>query len=88
MTKAPQMKGGKKATIDGGSAFRLSKKPSPMGEFFNEAICLFPKLVEMNREHNDRPKQIKKRRVKLKWLIITIPREGAKEAARLKVNKK
>ena len=84
MTKAPQMKRGKKPTIDGGSAFRLSKKPSPMGEFFNEVICLFPKLVEMNREHNDRPKQTKKRRVKPKWLIRNIPRGGAKALERLK----
>jgi hypothetical protein len=31
----------------------------------------------MNREHNDRPRQTKKRRVKLKWLIRNIPRVGA-----------
>ena len=84
MTTAPQMKRGKKATIDGGSAFRLSKKPSSMGELSDEAICLFPNLVEMNRAHNDRPKQTKKRRVKPKWLIRSIPRGGAKALETLK----
>jgi hypothetical protein len=32
----------------------------------------------MNSEHNDRPKQTKKRKVKLKRLTRNIPREGAK----------
>jgi hypothetical protein len=30
----------------------------------------------MKREHNDRPPQTKKRRVKLKWLMRKIPRGG------------
>jgi hypothetical protein len=32
----------------------------------------------MNSEHKDRPKQTKKRRLKLKWMIRNIPRGGAK----------
>ena len=84
MAKAPQMKKEKKPMMDGGRAFRLSKKPSSMGESFNGATCLLPNLVEMNREHNDRPKQTKKRRVKLKWLIRNIPRGGAKAPETLK----
>ena len=63
--------------MDGGRAFRLRKKPSSMEESCNGATCLLPNLLVMNSEHNDRPKQTKKRKVKLKWLIRNIPREGA-----------
>ena len=62
--------------IDDGRAFRLSKKPSSVEESSNAETDRFPNLFVVNREHNDRPKQIKKRRVKLKWLIINIPKVG------------
>jgi hypothetical protein len=38
----------------------------------------------MNREHNDRPVQARKRWVKLKWLIRNIPKGGAKALEKLK----
>ena len=62
--------------IEDGRAFRLSKNPSSLAESSNGETCRFPNLLVMNREHNDKPKQIKKRKVKLKWLIINIPKEG------------
>ena len=84
MAKAPQMKKDKELMMDGGRAFRLSKVPSSIEEFSNGTICLFLNLIEMNRAHNDRPKQIKKRWAKLNRLIMNIPRGGAKAPERLK----
>jgi hypothetical protein len=74
------MKRAKELMMDGGRAFRLRKKPSSMEDSCNGAACLPPNLLVMNSEHNDRPKQTKKREVKLKWLIRKIPRGGAKAA--------
>ena len=74
----------KKPMIEGGRAFLLSKKPSSMRESCDGAHCLLLSLLVMNSEHNDRPKQTRKRRVKLKWLIRNIPRGGAKALERLK----
>ena len=72
------MKKGKKPRMDGGRAFRLRMKPFSMEECPNGATCLLPNRIVINSEHNDRPKQTKKRRVKLKWLIRNIPRGGAR----------
>jgi len=59
-------------------ALRLRMKPSSMEESFSGATCLLPSRIVINSEHNDRPEQTEKRRVKLKWLIRNIPRGGAK----------
>ena len=85
---APKVKLKKKLMIDGGSAFQLRKKPSSMGESSNGTTCLLPNLLVINREHNDIPKQTKKRRVKLKWLIRNIPKEGARAKEKLGASKK
>ena len=77
------MKREKKAIRDGGRAFRLRKKPSSIEEC-NEVPCFLPNLLVMKSEHNDRPVQNKKRRVKLKWLIRNIPKGGAKAPEILK----
>ena len=61
---------------DDGRAFRLSKNPSSVEESSNGETCRFPNLLATSREHNDKPKQIRKRKVKLKWLIINIPKIG------------
>jgi hypothetical protein len=82
--KAPQTMVVKKTIIDGGRAFRLRKKLSSMDELSDGATCLFPNLWVMNREHNDRPVQARKRWVKLKWLIRNIPKGGAKALEKLK----
>jgi len=84
VAKAPQMKKERELMMDGGRAFRLSKKPSSIEEFSNGAICLFLNLREINRVHNDRLKQTRKRWIKLKRLITNIPRGGAKAPERLK----
>ena len=70
------MKRKKKLMIDGGRAFRLRKKLSSIEESSNGATCLFPNLLVMNRVHSDRPEETKNRKVKLKWLMRNIPREG------------
>ena len=72
------MKREKKPMKDGSRAFLLRKKPSSMEGSCNGATCLLPNLLVINREHNERPEQTKKRRVKLKWFIRNIPREGPK----------
>jgi hypothetical protein len=77
------MKRENELTMDGGRAFRLRKEQSSMEESCNGATCPLPNLLEINSEHNDRHKQTKKRRVKLKWLIRNIPRGGAKAPERL-----
>ena len=74
--------------MEGGRAFRLIKKPSSMEQFCNGATCLLPNLLVMNREHNDRPEQTKKRKVKLKSLIRNIPMEGPKAPEMLKARVK
>ena len=78
MANAPQMKKEKKPMIDGGSAFRLNKKPSSTNDFSNKVTCRLLNLLVMKSEHNDRPIQTKKRKVKPKLLIRNIPRGGAK----------
>ena len=45
-------------------------------------------LLEMNREHRDRPIQTEKRIVKLEWLMRNIPNGGAKAMEILKDRKK
>ncbi len=82
------MKKAKKPMIDGERAFRLRKKPSSLEESCNGATSLLPNLWVINSEHNDRLKQSKKRKLKLKWLIRNIPREGPKAPARLMPRKK
>ena len=66
--------------MDGERAFRLIRRPSSMEETWNGATCLLPNRWVIKSELNERPKQTKKRIVKLKWLIRNIPREGAKAA--------
>ena len=83
-----QMKKEKKLMRDGERAFGVKRKPSSMEESRNGATCLHPSLLLMNREHNDRPKQTKKRRVKLKWLTRSIPRVGPKAPEMLKAIRK
>jgi hypothetical protein len=51
--------------IDDGRAFLLNKNPSSVEESSRGETGRFPSLLVMNKEHKDRPKQIKKRRVKL-----------------------
>ncbi len=75
------MKREKELMMEGGRASRLRKKLCSTGKSCNGATCFFPNLFVMNNKHNDRPKQTKKRRVKLKWLIRNIPRGGAKAPA-------
>ena len=82
------MKKEKKPIKDGERAFRLRKKFSSMEESCSGATCLLANLFVMKSEHKDRPKQTRKRRVKLKWLIRSIPREGAKAPDKLKVRRK
>jgi hypothetical protein len=74
--------------MDGGRAFRLRKKRSLMEETAKGATCLLSNLLVINSEHSDRPKQRKKRWVKLKWLITSIPREGPNAPDKLKVRRK
>jgi hypothetical protein len=85
---APQMKWLEKPIIDGGRAFQLRRKPSSAEESSSGATCLFPNLLVMNREHNERPTQTQKRMVKLKWLIRNIPKEGARAKEILGASKK
>jgi hypothetical protein len=84
----PQMKWLEKPIIEGGRAFQLRRKPSSTEESSSGATCLLPNRLVMNREHNDRPEQTQKRRVKLKWLIRNIPKEGARAKATLGASKK
>jgi hypothetical protein len=64
--------------MDGGRAFRLSKKLTSVEKSCKGATCLLPNRLVINNEHKDRPEQTKNRRVKLKWLIRNIPRGGAR----------
>jgi hypothetical protein len=78
------MKKERELMMDGGRAFRLSKEPSFIEEFSNGTICLLLNLIKMHRVHNDRPKQTRKRWMKVKRLITNILRGGAKAPERLK----
>jgi len=82
------MKKEKKLMREGEIAFGLKKRPSSMEESRNGVTCLLSNLLVMNREDNDRPKQTKKRRVKLKWLTRSIPRVGPKAPEMLKAIRK
>jgi hypothetical protein len=68
----------------GGIAFRLRKESSAMDESIGKLISLFANLLVMNKEHNDKAALKKNKMVKLKLLIMNIPKEGAKAKAKLK----
>ena len=66
----------KKLTIDGRTASRLRIIP-----FFGEESSRGPRgllfnLLVIKRAHNDKLRQVRKRKVKLKRLMRNIPREG------------
>lgn len=86
--RAPQVNWKKKLMMDGGSAFRLSKKPSSVEESSDRVAFRLPNLLIVNREHSDKPKQNKKRMGKLKWLIMNIPSKGARAKEILMESKK
>jgi hypothetical protein len=59
-----------------------------MDESIMGLTSLLLNLLEMNREHRDRPIQTEKRIVKLEWLMRNIPSGGAKAMEILKDRKK
>jgi hypothetical protein len=65
----------KKLRVEGGSAFQL-KIPLCDEECSTGAMGLLLNWVVISREHNDKPRQTRKRKVKPKRLIRTIPSEG------------
>jgi hypothetical protein len=54
-----------------------------MDGFFDGSIFLFPNFKVMNSPHKDNPVQTKKRTVKSKWLMRSIPKYGASAKATL-----
>jgi hypothetical protein len=74
----PQVKKEKELMTDGGRAFRLRMGSSFLEGFTKGVMGLLPNRLVMTSEHNDKPEQTKKRKVKLKWLIRNIPKGGAK----------
>jgi hypothetical protein len=66
----------KKFTMDGGIAFRLRSIPFGGEGSSRGAVCLVFKVRVIKRAHNDRPRQVRKRKLKLKRLMRNIPREG------------
>ena len=70
------MKKKKKLTTEGGRASLLMKRLLAVEASSNGTTCLRSSLLVTNKELEDRPKQTKKKRVKLKWLIKNIPKEG------------
>jgi hypothetical protein len=78
----------KKFKMEGGMAFRLRSTPS-FGEGFSVGGMGLPfNLRVIRRPHNDRLKQVRKRKVKLKRLMRNIPREGARAKEILGARKK
>ncbi len=68
-------------TMEDGSAFRLRKRPPFVEESSSGVTSLLVSLFVISSEHNDRPRQTKKRRVKLKRLTRNMPMEGASAPA-------
>ena len=68
---------------DAGIAIRLRKKPSSVEAACKGAVCFPANWFVTRSEQKDRPKQTKKRMVKLKWLIRSIPMAGAKAEAKV-----
>jgi hypothetical protein len=66
----------KELTIDGGIALQLRRMPFFGGGSSGEAMGLLFNLMVIRRAHNDKLRQVKKRKVKLKRLMRNMPREG------------
>jgi len=63
-------------TTDGGIASRLRSTPFFGKESSGGARDLLFSMLVIKRAHNDKLRQVKKRKVKLKRLTRNIPREG------------
>jgi hypothetical protein len=77
----------KKLRVDGGSAFQL-RIPLCDEECSMGAMGLFLNWVVISREHNDKPRQTRKRKVNPKRLIRNIPTEGTRAKEILGARKK
>ena len=78
----------RKFTIDGGMAFQLRSMPFCCEGFSRGTMGLVFKLRVIKRAHKDKPRQVRKRKLKLKRLIRNIPREGIRAKEILGARKK
>jgi hypothetical protein len=77
-----------KFTIDGGMAFQLRSMPFCGEESSRGATGLLFNLKVIRRAHNDKLRQVRKRKLKLKRLMRNIPREGRRAKEILGARKK
>ena len=78
----------KELMIEGGRAFQQKKEAPPMEGPSDRTTSLLPSLLVMNREDNDKTKQTKKSKLKLKWLIKKMPRAGTRANEKFVASKK
>jgi hypothetical protein len=86
--RAPHTTKFRKFTIDGGTAFRLRSTPFCGEGSSRGAMALVFIVSVIKKAHNDKPRQVRKRKVKLNRWIRNIPREGVRAKEILGARKK